>query len=127
VYDYYPTAQTLYLLHVAPPDSLVAMSILTQPTRPRYSRHHHKGGRGGSGNGVIGGGAGETNGPLEERVLWSYVVQIANAMKEVHDHGLAFRTLDASKVLVTGKNRCVSFLHSSFTKTPANMTHKGYE
>lgn len=77
-----------------------------QASRSRYSRHHHKGGRGGSGSGVTGSGAGDASGPLEERVLWSYVVQIANAMKEVHDRGLAFRTLDVSKVLVTGRNRC---------------------
>lgn len=89
--------------------------------RPRYPRHHHKGGRGGSGNGITGGGTSEAHGPLEERVLWSYVVQIANAMKEVHDRGLAFRTLDVSKVLVTGKNRCVSFLCSSLTGTSANI------
>lgn len=58
----------------------------------------------------LGLGPGEPNGPVEERVLWSYVVQIANAMKEVHDAGLAFRGLDVTKVLVVGKNRCVGVL-----------------
>lgn len=84
------------------------------PRSRNYRHHHHKGGRGGSGSGngngniSMGTGVGEANGPLEERILWSYVVQIANAMKEVHDQGLAFRMLDVSKVLVTGKNRYVS-------------------
>ncbi|KAF9468239.1 hypothetical protein BDZ94DRAFT_1154429 [Collybia nuda] len=42
---------------------------------------------------------------LPERTLWSYVVQIASAIKKVHDVGQAVRMIDASKILVTGKNR----------------------
>lgn len=68
------------------------------------------GGMGMGGVAGLGLGPGEPNGPVEERVLWSYVVQIANAMKEVHDAGLAFRGLDVSKVLVVGKNRCACHL-----------------
>jgi len=95
----------------------------THAPRSRYSRHHHKSGRGGSGGGM-GSGAGDANGLLEERVLWSYVVQIANAMKEVHDRGLAFRTLDVSKVLVTGRNRCV---YLPYSPSAADAILKGYE
>ena len=40
-----------------------------------------------------------------ESVLWSYVVQIASALKAIHNSGLAARVLDPSKILVTGKNR----------------------
>ncbi|KIV82494.1 hypothetical protein PV11_04602 [Exophiala sideris] len=40
-----------------------------------------------------------------EPVLWSYVVQIASALKAIHSSGLAARLLDPSKILVTGKNR----------------------
>ncbi len=43
--------------------------------------------------------------PIQERTLWSYVTQIANALKAVHSSGLAARNLDPSKVLITGKNR----------------------
>lgn len=43
--------------------------------------------------------------PIPERVIWSYVIQIANALKAVHSAGLAVRNLDASKILITGKNR----------------------
>ncbi|WOO77158.1 PAN2-PAN3 deadenylation complex subunit PAN3 [Vanrija pseudolonga] len=43
--------------------------------------------------------------PIPERIIWSYVIQIANALKAVHTAGLAVRTLDATKVLITGKNR----------------------
>ncbi|KIW87050.1 uncharacterized protein Z519_12347 [Cladophialophora bantiana CBS 173.52] len=40
-----------------------------------------------------------------EPALWSYVVQIASALKTIHNSGLAARVLDPSKILVTGKNR----------------------
>lgn len=43
--------------------------------------------------------------PIPERVLWSYIIQIANALKAVHTAGLAIRNLDATKILITGKNR----------------------
>lgn len=42
---------------------------------------------------------------VTEPVLWSYVVQIASALKSIHSSGLAARVLDPSKILVTGKNR----------------------
>ncbi|CAK4030109.1 related to PAB-dependent poly(A)-specific ribonuclease subunit pan3 [Lecanosticta acicola] len=37
--------------------------------------------------------------------LWGYVVQLASALKTIHDQGLAAQTVVASKVLVTSKNR----------------------
>jgi PAB-dependent poly(A)-specific ribonuclease subunit 3 len=43
--------------------------------------------------------------PIQERVLWSYVAQICNAIKAIHTSGLAARGLDPSKILITGKNR----------------------
>ncbi|KAM0713616.1 hypothetical protein Q7P37_010578 [Cladosporium fusiforme] len=42
---------------------------------------------------------------VPEQELWSYIVQLANALKAVHSNGLAARTLVPSKVLVTSKNR----------------------
>ncbi|KAJ7468473.1 hypothetical protein FB451DRAFT_1091934 [Mycena latifolia] len=42
---------------------------------------------------------------LPERTLWAYVVQLAGAIKRVHDAGQALRMIDVTKVLVTGKNR----------------------
>jgi PAB-dependent poly(A)-specific ribonuclease subunit 3 len=38
-------------------------------------------------------------------VLWSYVVQIASALKAIHGNNLAAQTIVPSKVLVTSKNR----------------------
>ena len=43
--------------------------------------------------------------PINERLLWSYITQVANALKAVHSSGLAVRALDPNKLLITGKNR----------------------
>lgn len=40
-----------------------------------------------------------------EQVLWSYVVQIANALKIIHSFGLAARYMDAKRWLVTDEDR----------------------
>lgn len=42
--------------------------------------------------------------PLET-VMWNYVVQIANGLKAIHPAGLAARSIDINKVLVTDGNR----------------------
>ncbi|KAF9516648.1 hypothetical protein BS47DRAFT_619910 [Hydnum rufescens UP504] len=94
-YDYHPTAQTLYNLHFA---SDAHPSGASRP--PRNARY----GRGGHAQ-RDSGSNGSVQNHVEESIMWSYVIQIANAMKEVHDQGLALRSLDVTKVLVTGKNR----------------------
>lgn len=42
---------------------------------------------------------------VEEGTIWSYIIQISNAMKAVHDGGMALRILDPTKVLMTSKGR----------------------
>ncbi|OAX81999.1 PAB-dependent poly(A)-specific ribonuclease subunit PAN3 [Emergomyces africanus] len=42
---------------------------------------------------------------IPEQILWSYVTQIASALKAIHTVGLAARAIDPSKILLTGKNR----------------------
>ncbi|KAG9242885.1 PAB-dependent poly(A)-specific ribonuclease subunit PAN3 [Calycina marina] len=42
---------------------------------------------------------------VQESVLWSYIVQIASALKCVHAAGLAIRCLDPGKIILTDKNR----------------------
>ncbi len=49
------------------------------------------------------GGRSTTNVP--ESVLWTYIVQIASALKSIHGANLAARCLESSKVLLTDKNR----------------------
>nr|KMM72452.1 pabp1-dependent poly(a)-specific ribonuclease subunit pan3 [Coccidioides posadasii RMSCC 3488] len=46
-----------------------------------------------------------TSGHIPEQILWSYVTQIANALKAIHSAGLAARVIEPSKILLTGKNR----------------------
>lgn len=77
VYTYHPGAQTLMAAHFSPPVHRPG-SILLANTTPQ---------------------------PLPERTAWSYIIQIASAMKRVHESGLAVRTIDVSKVIVTGRNR----------------------
>lgn len=43
--------------------------------------------------------------PVPERVLWSYLVQIASALKVIHNAKLAARCIDVTKVILTDKNR----------------------
>lgn len=43
--------------------------------------------------------------PVPEKVLWNYLVQIANAIKPLHEAGMAARLIDAHKMLVTDENR----------------------
>ncbi|KAJ5490955.1 PAN2-PAN3 deadenylation complex subunit PAN3 [Penicillium diatomitis] len=47
----------------------------------------------------------QNNTHIPEQILWGYMTQIANALKTLHSNGLAARVLEASKVLLTGKNR----------------------
>jgi hypothetical protein len=43
--------------------------------------------------------------PIPEPTIWSFMIQISNAMKAVHDRGLAFRVIDATKILLSGTSR----------------------
>ncbi|WWD07489.1 hypothetical protein V865_005590 [Kwoniella europaea PYCC6329] len=79
VYDYHPLSTTIWEEHLLP----------NQPNQ----------------SGGTGGGRGRTGLPIQERVLWSYITQIGNALKAIHSSGLAARNLDPSKILITNKNR----------------------
>ncbi|OJI96937.1 hypothetical protein ASPVEDRAFT_121653 [Aspergillus versicolor CBS 583.65] len=48
---------------------------------------------------------GRPNPHVPEQVLWGYITQIANALKNIHSSGLAARIIDPSKILLTGRNR----------------------
>ncbi|KAK4695983.1 PAB-dependent poly(A)-specific ribonuclease subunit 3, partial [Lecanoromycetidae sp. Uapishka_2] len=61
--------------------------------------------------------------PLEA-IVWNYIVQIANGLQAIHAAGLAARTIDINKVLVTDENRirlsgCA--IESLFEKQPYNI------
>lgn len=42
---------------------------------------------------------------IPEMVLWSYITQIASALKTIHSNGLTARVVDITKIILTGKNR----------------------
>jgi PAB-dependent poly(A)-specific ribonuclease subunit 3 len=76
VYNYHPNSQTLFDAHL----------------KSKAQTFHH----------------GRLQGQstlIPERTIWSYVVQIASAIKTVHDAGQAVRMIDVTKILLTGKNR----------------------
>jgi len=76
-YEYYPNAQTLFEMHIK--------------QKPPLFQH---------------GRLSTLSAALPEATLWSYMIQIASAIKAVHEAGLAVRMVDATKIMVTGKNRC---------------------
>lgn len=77
VTDYHPLSKTLAEQHLGAGN----MAIGNRFQQPRSNAH------------------------IPEQVLWGYMTQIANAVKAIHDNGLAARVLEPSKVLITGKNR----------------------
>jgi PAB-dependent poly(A)-specific ribonuclease subunit 3 len=93
VYDYYPNAQTLFEAHI-------------KPKSPTFQ------------NGRV---QSNENTIVPERSLWSYIIQIATAMKTVHDASMAVRVIDATKILVTGKNRCVIPDFTSLSTKPFSL------
>ena len=81
-YDYYRNAQTLFEVHIKQKPPVFQHGRLSaSPTM------------------------------LPEATLWSYIIQIASGIKAVHDVGLAVRMVDATKIMVIGKNRCVVSFH----------------
>ncbi|RDA90774.1 hypothetical protein CP533_3609 [Ophiocordyceps camponoti-saundersi (nom. inval.)] len=47
----------------------------------------------------------QPKGPIPESVLWSYITQIANGLRAIHAADLAARCVDASKIILTDRNR----------------------
>lgn len=80
VYDIHPLAQTLYDAYLSPAAQSAA---LRHPPRPGANPLQH----------------------FPERIFWSFAIQLSNAIKTVHDQKLAVRTVELSKILVTGQHR----------------------
>lgn len=104
-HDYHPNAQTLASVHFAPKPP---------PSARGGGRSHHNQNHNHNHNHNHSHSSGNQQQHLDEQVIWSYISQIATGLKEVHSNNLAVRTLDASKILVSGKNRSVSFLSFPF-------------
>jgi PAB-dependent poly(A)-specific ribonuclease subunit 3 len=78
VFDYHPCSTTLYSTY-----------FTKQGQATLYNNHNN------------------TSNPrlISETTIWSYITQIASALKAIHGSGLAARNIDPSKILITGKNR----------------------
>ncbi|KAF3181480.1 PAB-dependent poly(A)-specific ribonuclease subunit 3 [Orbilia oligospora] len=76
VFDYFPLSQTIQDVHFGP--------------NSRYQNRQH---------------ANQTQNANTEHMLWSYIVQIASALKTIHAAGLAARVIQPNKILLTNKNR----------------------
>ncbi|XP_043190222.1 PAN2-PAN3 deadenylation complex subunit pan3-like [Amphibalanus amphitrite] len=94
VYDFLPAAETLMARHFSQPPQLNGFSDPFQdPSIPRpYSAQK---------NAVLR----QQNALIPEPLIWSYVIQLTGALRQVHSSGLACRVLDPSKILVTGSDR----------------------
>ena len=79
VYDFHPCSATLQSLYFTPQGQAVLQAELQA--------------------------AGISTMLVPETTLWSYITQVASAIKAAHTAGLAVRTIDPSKILLTGKHR----------------------
>jgi PAB-dependent poly(A)-specific ribonuclease subunit 3 len=93
-YAYYPNAKTLYDTHIKPnlqqpPPLKVSGSSFYQTRQPPRQQRQVQ----------------PQQPYIPERTLWSYIIQIASAIKKVHERDLAVQMVDVTKILVVGQNR----------------------
>ncbi|KAI8644265.1 hypothetical protein BD408DRAFT_441906 [Parasitella parasitica] len=79
VYDYHPCSITLFEAYFSPQ----AQALL----HARFQA------------------AGINGMPVPETTLWSFITQIASALKTIHSAGLSARTIEPNKIIMTSKNR----------------------
>ncbi|GAA5869476.1 hypothetical protein JCM8547_001500 [Rhodosporidiobolus lusitaniae] len=114
VSDYHPCSQNLNEAHLSPSATLPPNPWSTPLTHHHFHPQPHTSSslhsspalrRPGAQSSTPSSNPFSSSATLPERVLWSYIVQIASALKCVHNNGLAMRTVEVNRVLVTGKNR----------------------
>jgi len=54
----------------------------------------------------------DSQGFFSEDKIWSYIIQLASALREIHSLGLYCRTIDLTKIMLTSKNRFGSFSYA---------------
>ncbi|XP_068206142.1 PAN2-PAN3 deadenylation complex subunit pan3 isoform X1 [Palaemon carinicauda] len=104
VYDYHAGAETLAARHFSaaalsangweglanPPTVSAGSGAIDTPQRNLHKNLQHN-----SGTTLI-----------PETILWTYIIQLTGALRAIHTQGLACRTLDPSKIILTdGKTR----------------------
>ncbi|KAK4052283.1 PAB-dependent poly(A)-specific ribonuclease subunit 3 [Microbotryomycetes sp. JL221] len=130
VYDYHPLSSTLYESHLSPMAAMPpnpwanpahlshhrhpphfqahshSQTPLASPLRPRLPTGAPSGGpHSTASTATASTTSASTSLGVPERILWSYIVQLASALKAVHNSGLAVRNFDPNRIIVTGKNR----------------------
>lgn len=66
----------------------------TDPTQPRPYSHQK--------NNIL---RHQQNNKLPEPLIWNYIIQLTSALRIIHAAGLACRSLDPTKIILTGGNR----------------------
>jgi len=99
VYDYHPGSETLLMKHFSPSEPLngYADPFSADPSAPRPYSHQK--------NALLRQQHGGGSGMLPEGVIWNYIIQLTSALRVIHAAGLACRTLDPTKILLTGRSR----------------------
>ncbi|XP_075230352.1 poly(A) specific ribonuclease subunit PAN3 isoform X2 [Lycorma delicatula] len=96
VYDYHPDSETLLSRHFSQAEPLNGYSdpFSSNPNAPRPYSHQK--------NALL---RQQHSSMLSESTIWSYVIQLTGALRVIHAAGLACRSLDPSKVLLTARSR----------------------
>lgn len=97
VYDYHPKATTLLHKHFNG-DTSVSANGFSAPSMRSFG-----GGAALASQRPAAAAAGGNF--LPENLIWSYVVQLSNALRTIHAAGLAYQLVDLSKILLTDKSR----------------------
>lgn len=97
VYDYHPGSQTLLAKYFTPaPETNGYSDPFPGEARP----FSHKSNMQRTPNGPL----------LPETTIWAIIMQLTSGLRAIHQAGLACRTLDPTKIIVTGKRVRFSFL-----------------
>ncbi|XP_046996275.1 PAN2-PAN3 deadenylation complex subunit PAN3 isoform X1 [Schistocerca americana] len=115
VYDYHPGAETMMVKHFTQvePVNGYCDPFSADPSAPRPYSHQK--------NALL-------RQQLPENVIWNYIMQLTSALRVIHSAGLACRTLDPTKILLTGRSRlrlsCLAIADVlSFDPTATNPLH----
>lgn len=96
VYDYHPGSETLLSKHFLATENLNGYSdpFSSDTNAPRPYSHAK--------NTIL---RHQQNNKLPEPIIWNYVIQLTSALRVIHAAGLACRTLDPTKIILTGRSR----------------------
>ncbi|XP_075163489.1 poly(A) specific ribonuclease subunit PAN3 isoform X5 [Haematobia irritans] len=101
VYDYHPNSHTLLAKYFTPPPETNGYNDPFQGEARPFS--HKSNLQRTTGNGPL----------LPEATIWAIIMQLTAGLRAIHQAGLACRSLDPTKIIVTGKRIRFSFSGTS--------------